>query len=84
MIPRNPLGVPISPTTLPGRGFTGISPKPENPWGPPGPLGDPGWVPYSPFVGPWPIAWVGGMAAGHLYDAQLPVQTPGSSRLRSR
>ena len=38
MVPRNPLGVPISPQTLPGEGFTRISPKSENPWGPPGPL----------------------------------------------
>ena len=64
MVPRNLLGAPIFPQTLPGEGFTGISPKPENlkgaPWAPV-------WDPYSPFVGPWPIAGVGGMAAGPLY-----------------
>ena len=38
MVPRNPLGVPISPKTLPGRGFTGISPNPKIPGGPLGPL----------------------------------------------
>ena len=54
MVPRNPLGVPISPQTLPGKGFTRIFPKPENPGGPPGPLGGfpirPLWA-LLPFVG---------------------------------
>ena len=38
MVLKNPLGVPISLETLPGEGFTGIPPKPENPRGPSGPL----------------------------------------------
>ena len=37
MLPRNPLGVPISPQTLPGSGVTGISPNPKIPGGPLGP-----------------------------------------------
>ena len=35
MVLRNPLGVPVSPQTLPGEGFTRISPKSENPAGGP-------------------------------------------------
>ena len=32
-----------------------------------GPPCPPWWIPYSPFVGPWPVAGVGGMAAGLFY-----------------
>ena len=49
MVPRNLLGVPISPQTLTENCFTRIFPKPENPGGPRGPLG--GW----PIVPLWAI-----------------------------
>ena len=53
MVPRNLLGVPISPQTLPGKGFTSISPKPENPRG--GPAGPLGGFPIRPLWARGPL-----------------------------
>ena len=64
MVPKNPLGGPISPQTLPENCFTRISHNSEKSWGPLGPLVGlrivPLWAAIAlcglplPFVGPRP------------------------------
>ena len=66
--PRNPLGVAISPQSLPGEGFPRIFPKSENPVGPPGPLGG---LPIVPL-------WAIGLYNSRSTHPRGPVLVPGS------
>ena len=55
MVPRRPLGRPISPQTLPEKHFTGISPIPEKILGPPWHPLAPGGFPIGPLKELLPI-----------------------------
>ena len=60
---QEPFGCGHFPPIPPMGGFSRDFPQIRKSSGPPW---APGWVAYWPFVGPWPIAGVGGMAAGPL------------------